>query len=89
MPLTLLHIAPTTASRSPSPARAGEAWLRSVFSQNHAILASPAERAQRADGGAHAARGFVGGATAANNGLQNRAVSSKILLMKQTKGDSA
>ena len=97
--------APTTASRSPSPARAGEAWLRSVFSQNHAILASPADagerstsanhtsfyscswdvfpydlfpvqlcpmglllgqvskwRAQRADGGAHAARGFVGGA---------------------------
>ena len=163
MPLTLLHIAPTTASRSPSPARAGEAWLRSVFSQNHAILASPADagerstsanhtsfyscswdvfpydlfpvqlcpmglllgqvskwRVQRADGGAHAARSFVGGATkflhsalsmrplcwlnrkiyanliglilsvlSSNNGLQNRAVSSKILLMKQTKGDSA
>ena len=132
MPLTLLHIAPTTASRSPSPARAGEAWLRSVFSQNHAILASPADagerstsanhtsfyscswdvfpydlfpvqlcpmglllgqvskwRVQRADRGAHAARGFVGGATATNNGLQNRVVSSKILLMKQTKGDSA
>ena len=46
-------------------------------------------RAQRADGGAHAARGFMCGATATNNGLQNRAVSSKILLMKQTKGDSA
>ena len=46
-------------------------------------------RVQRADGGAHAARGFVGGATATNNGLQNSAVSSKILLMKQTKGDSA
>ena len=102
----LFPFAPTTASRSPSPARAGEAWLRSVFSQNHAILASPADagerstsanhtsfyscswdvfpydlfpvqlcpmglllgqvskwRAQRADRGAHAARGFVGGAT--------------------------
>ena len=131
MPLTLLHIAPTTASRSSSPARAGEAWLRSVFSQNHAILASPADagerstsanhtsfyscswdvfpydlfpvqlcpmglllgqvskwRVQRADRGAHAACGFVGSATATNNGLQNRMVSSKILLMKQTKGDS-
>ena len=106
MPLTLLHIAPTTASRSPSPARAGEAWLRSVFSQNHAILAFPADagerstsanhtsfyscswdvfpydlfpvqlcpmglllgqvskwQVRRADGGAHAARGFVRGAT--------------------------
>ena len=102
----LFPFAPTTASRSPSPARAGEAWLRAVFSQNHAILASPADagerstsanhtsfyscswdvfpydlfpvqlcpmglllgqvskwRAQRADRGAHAARGFVGGAT--------------------------
>ena len=102
----LFPFAPTTASRSPSPARAGEAWLRSVFSQDHAILASPAGagerstsanhtsfyscswdvfpydlfpvqlcpmglllgqvskwRAQRADRGAHAARGFVGGAT--------------------------
>ena len=39
----LFPFAPTTASRSPSPARAGEAWLRSVFSQNHAILASPAD----------------------------------------------
>ena len=101
----LFPFAPTTASRSPSPARAGEAWLRSAFSQNHAILASPADagerstsanhtsfyscswdvfpydlfpvqlcpmglllgqvskwRAQRADRGAHAARGFVGGA---------------------------
>ena len=128
----LFPFAPTTASRSPSPAHAGEAWLRLVFSQNHAILASPADagerstsanhtsfyscswdvfpydlfpvqlcpmglllgqvskwRAQRADGGAHAARGFMCGATATNNGLQNRAVSSKILLMKQTKGDSA
>ena len=37
----LFPFAPTTASRSPSPARAGEAWLRSVFSQNHAISASP------------------------------------------------
>ena len=102
----LFRFAPTTASRSPSPARAGEAWLRAVFSQNHAILASPADagerstsanhtsfyscswdvfpydlfpvqlcpmglllgqvskwRAQRADRGAHAARGFLGGAT--------------------------
>ena len=102
----LFPFAPTTASRSPSPAHAGEAWLRLVFSQNHAILASPADagerstsanhtsfyscswdvfpydlfpvqlcpmglllgqvskwRAQRADRGAHAARGFVGGAT--------------------------
>ena len=101
----LFPFAPTTASRSPSPARAGEAWLRAVFSQNHAISASPADagerstsanhtsfyscswdvfpydlfpvqlcpmglllgqvskwRAQRADRGAHAARGFVGGA---------------------------
>ena len=101
----LFPFAPTTASRSPSPAHAGEAWLRAVFSQNHAILASPADagerstsanhtsfyscswdvfpydlfpvqlcpmglllgqvskwRAQRADRGAHAARGFVGGA---------------------------
>ena len=101
----LFPFAPTTASRSPSPAHAGEAWLRLVFSQNHAILASPAGagerstsanhtsfyscswdvfpydlfpaqlcpmglllgqvskwRAQRADRGAHAARGFVGGA---------------------------
>ena len=101
----LFPFAPTTASRSPSPARAGEAWLRSVFSQNHAILASPADagerstsanhtsfyscswdvfpydlfpvqlcpmglllgqvskwRAQRADRGAHVARGFVRGA---------------------------
>ena len=150
MPLTLLHIAPTTASRSPSPARAGEAFhlrhasfsaqcagcglLQSPVAarRGYGILASPADagerstsanhtsfyscswdvfpydlfpvqlcpmglllgqvskwRAQRADGGAHAARGFVGGATATNNGLQNRAVSSKILLMKQTKGDSA
>ena len=39
----LFPFAPTTASRSPSPARAGEAWLGSVFSQNHAILASPAD----------------------------------------------
>ena len=38
----LFPFAPTTASRSPSPARAGEALLRAVFSQNHAILASPA-----------------------------------------------
>ena len=103
----LFPFAPTTASRSPSPAHAGEAWLRAVFSQNHAILASPADagerstsanhtsfyscswdvfpydlfpvqlgpmglllgqvskwRVQRADGGAHAARGFVGGAAA-------------------------
>ena len=101
----LFPFAPTTASRSPSPAHAGEAWLRAVFSQNHAISASPADagerstsanhtsfyscswdvfpydlfpvqlcpmglllgqvskwRAQRADRGAHAARGFVGGA---------------------------
>ena len=101
----LFPFAPTTASRSPSPAHAGEAWLGSVFSQNHAISASPAGagerstsanhtsfyscswdvfpydlfpvqlcpmglllgqvskwRAQRADRGAHAARGFVGGA---------------------------
>ena len=101
----LFPFAPTTASRSPSPAHAGEALLRAVFSQNHAILASPADagerstsanhtsfyscswdvfpydlfpvqlcpmglllgqvskwRAQRADSGAHAARGFVGGA---------------------------
>ena len=101
----LFSFAPTTASRSPSPAHAGEALLRAVFSQNHAILASPADagerstsanhtsfyscswdvfpydlfpvqlcpmglllgqvskwRAQRADRGAHAARGFVGGA---------------------------
>ena len=174
MPLTLLHIAPTTASRSPSPARAGEAFrLRHAgFSppmrgtqaaakhrrseKGYGILASPADagerstsanhtsfyscswdvfpydlfpvqlcpmglllgqvskwRVQRADGGAHAARSFVGGATkflhsalsmrplcwlnrkiyanliglilsvlSSNNGLQNRAVSSKILLMK-------
>ena len=103
----LFPFAPTTASRSPSPARAWKAWLRLVFSQNHAILASPADagerstsanhtsfyscswdvfpydlfpvqlcpmglllgqvskwRAQRADRGAHAARGFVGGAAA-------------------------
>ena len=39
----LFPFAPTTASRSPSPARAGEAWLGSVFSQNHAISASPAD----------------------------------------------
>ena len=39
----LFPFAPTTASRSPSPARAGEALLRAVFSQNHAILASPAD----------------------------------------------
>ena len=39
----LFPFAPTTASRSPSPARAGEAWLRAVFSQNHAISASPAD----------------------------------------------
>ena len=101
----LFPFAPTTASRSPSPAHAGEAWLRTVFSQNHAISASPADagerstsanhtsfyscswdvfpydlfpvqlcpmglllgqvskwRAQRADRGAHTARGFVGGA---------------------------
>ena len=101
----LFPFAPTTASRSPSPAHAGEAWLRAVFSQNHAISASPADagerstsanhtsfyscswdvfpydlfpvqlcpmglllgqvskwRAQRADRGAHAARGFVSGA---------------------------
>ena len=38
----LFPFAPTTASRSPSPAHAGEAWLRAVFLQNHAILASPA-----------------------------------------------
>ena len=53
MPLTLLHIAPTTASRSPSPARAGEAWLRSVFSQNHAILASPADAGERSTSANH------------------------------------
>ena len=97
----LFPFAPTTALRSPSPARAGEALLRAVFSQNHAISASPAGagerstsanhtsfyscswdvfpydlfpvqlcpigqvskwRAQRADRGAHAARGFVCGA---------------------------
>ena len=39
----LFPFAPTTASRSPSPAHAGEAWLRAVFSQNHAISASPAD----------------------------------------------
>ena len=108
----LFPFAPTTASRSPSPARAGEAWLRAVFSQNHAILASPADagerstsanhtsfyscswdvfpydlfpvqlcpmglllgqvskwRAQRADRGAHAARGFVGGAASSLSAL--------------------
>ena len=39
----LFPFAPTTASRSPSPAHAGEAWLGSVFSQNHAISAAPAD----------------------------------------------
>ena len=34
---------PPPLMRSPSPARAGEAWLRGVFSQNHAISASPAD----------------------------------------------
>ena len=49
----LFPFAPTTASRSPSPARAGEAWLRSVFSQNHAILASPADAGERSTSANH------------------------------------
>ncbi len=49
----LFPFAPTTASRSPSPARAGEAWLRLVFSQNHAILASPADAGERSTSANH------------------------------------